>query len=316
MDTSTETTADISETPEIPETSETPDILDTPEILDTPDTPDILDTPAEPPPYWPDDWRENYAKGDPKILNRLKRFDSPKAAIDSFFAADKKLSSGLHKMALPDNATPEQLAEWRSTAGIPDSAAGYLEHLALNDGLLIGDDDAPIVGEFLETAHEANMTPAQVSRAINWFFETQEAQAEQQRTSDDANRARFDDELRQEWGTMYRRNLAAVKGLLAGAPEEVSNGIIGGRLADGTPIGNHPATLRWLANLAMEINPAATVVPGAGTNSVGQIESEIAAIEKRMGGDKKERDAYFKDEAAQARYRDLITARDRIGARR
>lgn len=265
--------------------------------------------------YWPIDWREKYANGDEKVLNRLKRFDSPKAAIDSFFAFDKKLSSGAMRSVLPENATDEQKSQWREENGIPADHAGYAEKLQLADGLVIGEQDTPMIADFFEAAHKSNMTPAQVSQAINWYYDSQERQLAAIQERDDGNRKVWDDELRAEWGDTYRRNLAAINGLLGSAPKDVQEGFMGGRLADGTPIGNHPGVLRWLANMALEVNPAATVVPGAGTNSMSQIDSEISAIEKRMGGTKEERDSYFKDEKAQARYRDLITARDKLQAK-
>ena len=86
---------------------------------------------------------------------------------------------------------------------------------------------------------------------------------------------------------------------------------MGGRLADGTKIGNNPNLIKFFVNKALDENPAATIVPG-GNTSAETIDTEIKALEKRMGED---RQAWFKDEAAQKRYQQLIDARDKLAAR-
>ena len=65
-----------------------------------------------------------------------------------------------------------------------------------------------------------------------------------------------------------------------------------------------------MADWARKLNPAATVVPN-NANPMQAIESEIAGLEDKMGTDE-----WFKDEAAQQRYRDLISARDNLKQQR
>ena len=268
------------------------------------------DTPTEP--RWPEDWRETYAKGNDKLLARLARFNSPTDVVDSFFAAEKKLSSGKYKSPLPNNPSPEQLSEWRQQNGIPDNPVEYFEKLQLQPGMVVGDDDLPNLNEFFTVAQSANMTPDQVSKAVDWFFAGKEAEVASRIASDKEAQFNAEEELRIEWGPMYKRNLAAINGLLSDAPPEAREGLLGGRLADGTPIGNSPEMLRWLAGLAIELNPAATVVPGAGTYSMDSIEQELASIHDRMAND---RDGYFKDERMQKRYGELLSARERLNGK-
>jgi hypothetical protein len=256
---------------------------------------------------WPDDWREQYAGQDEKLLKRLQRYASPKAALDALVSAQDKIRSGALKASLPDNPTDEQMKQWREENGIPEKPSEY--DVSLPDGLVIGEQDKPLVDGFLEAAHKAHMQPAQVKQALSWYFSEQERLINEVAQRDNETRKVAEDELRQEWGAEFRQNINLVSGLLDGAPAGVKENLMNARLADGSLLGNSPQVLRYLTGLARELNPMGTVVPGAGVNSVSAIESEIAGLEKRMRDD---RANYFKDEKAQARYRELITARDRF----
>ena len=83
------------------------------------------------------------------------------------------------------------------------------------------------------------------------------------------------------------------------------------RLPDGTALFNNPDVVRGFISMAREINPAGVVVPAGGGDPVKSVNEEIAEIEKIMGTK-----AYIKDEAKQARYRELIDARDKLQARK
>jgi hypothetical protein len=260
--------------------------------------------------YWPDDWRETYAGENADVLKKLSKFTSPKAVLDSYLALEKKLGSKASPVEPPPNATEEQMAAWREQMGLPKEATEYQESLK---NLPILDADKPMIEDFLNNALGANLSKEQVAKTLGWFYNERQKKSEEfiqnQYNRDSEDRENYDKMLRQDWGAAYSRNKAAIAGLLPEMPEELQDLINVGRLPDGTRVGNNPAVLSWLANTAMELNPTATVVPGGSGNSMAQIDSEIASIEKRMRDD---RDNYFKDSAAQQRYLDLITARDNM----
>src|SRR3990167_11368320 len=78
-------------------------------------------TPAKPPaPSWDDGWREKIAGTDEKLLKRLERYPSVKAATDALIEAQTKIRSGEVKFTLKDSATPEEIATWRKDNGIPE----------------------------------------------------------------------------------------------------------------------------------------------------------------------------------------------------
>jgi hypothetical protein len=229
---------------------------------------------------------------------------------DALIAAQNKIASGSLKTALPADPTPEQLTEWRAENGIPESPDKY--DTTLPDGMTIGEFDKPIVDEFVKSAHEQNLTPGQVKSTLAWYFKNQEQQLAELRQSDAAFSSESTEALRQEWGSEYRLNMNLVDGLLSQAPEGGKDLLLGARLADGTPLGSNPKILRFLANLAREVNPTATVVHGSGTNAVQAIESELASITKLMGDRTSE---YWKGPNSakmQARYRELVTVQDKV----
>lgn len=297
-----------------PPAGDTPPPGNTPPAGDTPppgNTPPAGDTPPPggdipPASYWPEDWREKYANGDEKLLKGLQKFDSPKAVIDAYNSLQRKVSSGGMKSTKPKDATPEVLAAWRAENGIPEKPADY--DTSLPDGLVIGESDKPLIEGFLNAAHETDMSPEQVKKALSWYYTEQERQIEELQQNDLSLKKENEDALRVEWGKDYRRNINMISNMLDAAPAGVKDKLLGGRLSDGTPIGSSPEVLRWLVGVSLELNPAATVVPGAGPNAAGAIDAEITTIEKRMAEDRK---GYFKDQAMQDRYRQLLEARER-----
>lgn len=254
---------------------------------------------------WGDDWRQRMAANDDKALKRLERFNSPEDIFRSYRALEQRLSSGELKSALPKDAKPEEIAKWRAENGVPEAPDKY--DLTFENGLVIGEADKPIIDAFLKDAHGVNMTTDQAKGAIKWYYSELERQAGEQAETDKRVTQEAQDALRGKWGNEYRGNMNRAHALLDTAPSGVKDKLLQGRLADGTPIGSSVEVLEFLAALAREINPVGTVVPGAGANMVSAIEDEIKAIEKTMRTDRK---AYNKDEAMQARYRELLGARD------
>lgn len=257
---------------------------------------------------WGDGWRDQLSAGDEKAAARLQRFDSPEAIWRSYRAMEQRMSSGELRSALPKDAKPEEVTKWRQENGIPESPDKY--NLTFEDGLVIGDEDKPIIDGFLKSAHTANMTGEQVKGALSWYYGEVERQSSEREAADKKVQTETEDALRGKWGNDYRTNLNRINALLDTAPTGLKDAFLHGRLADGTPIGSSAGMLEFMALLSRQINPVGTVVPGAGANMGNAIADEITKIEKVMREDRK---AYNKDEAMQARYRELLSARERLG---
>lgn len=249
-----------------------------------------------------DDWRSRLAGDDEKLLGFLGRYQSEKAFVEAA-KKDRDAVRSKQTLKLPDNPTETELAEYRKEHGIPETAEGYYEKLA--DGLVVGDDDKPFVDKFMAEMHGAHAPPAMVNAALDAYYGIVEEQAEQQAQAARELEQASVEELREEWGQDYKRNLNIVTGFLDGLPETVADVFRNGKDSGGLPLGNNAAVIRWLTGLALEQNPIATVVPGAGANQASAIADELAEIRKVMAND---RARYNKDEAMQARYRELLGA--------
>ena len=85
-----------------------------------------------------------------------------------------------------------------------------------------------------------------------------------------------------------------------------------GYLADRTPIRASPDAWKWLVQMEREINPAATVVPGATGDPGKSVEGELIELKKEMANTN---GPYWKGpeaEKKQARYRQLLDVHERL----
>ena len=258
-------------------------------------------------PKWPDNWREQIAGDDAKALKQLGRYASPEDIWKKARQFETRLSSGELRSALPKEATDEDVAAWRKENGIPEAPAGY----DLGD-MKIAEEDRPIVDGFLASAHAVNATPEQAKALVGWYYAEYERQAQEQEERDAQAKDAVDAALRDEWGGNFRREMNMVNGLLAQAPEAVQNDLMAGRMPDGTPIGSSPEVLKWLASLAHEMNPAGTLVPNTGGDTLKSVESRIEEIEGFMRSNRRE---YNRNEKMQAELRELYGAREKLKER-
>ena len=285
-----------------------------------PADPPASDPPADPPAdpakgYWPEDWRVKAAKGDEKRQKRLERYASPDAVFDALDQVQAKISKGEMKVVapLPENATPEQIAAWRADNGIPESPDKY--DVTIAEGHVWGEADKPLIDSFAKAAHEANMTPAAVKSALKWYGNLQAQQVEQTQNADAQFKKDNVDELREEWGGEYRVNVRIVEEFFDGLPDGLGEVLLNARDANGRQLAANAKMIRWAAQQQREANPYTTVMPGAGVNSMQAMEGEITKL-KTMMADKS--GPYWKGPEAdkhQARYRDLLTAKERAGKR-
>ena len=269
--------------------------------------PTPTDTPTDAPTEsaWPDNWRQMYAGEDEKKLSQLSRYASPEAAFDGLIATKTKLSSGEYKSTspYPEKGTEEEQNAWRENNGIPLKAEEY------EFASTIPEEDKQYIEDFKEYAHEKNIPKNYANEFVDFLVSQEEKILADGEAEDETFRQESEDKLRVEWGADYRRNLNIINGLFDTAPEGVKDLIFNGRLADGKPIGSHPDVLRYFVDLALQINPVATVVGTSGGNVMSSIDDELEQINNTM---KNEPSKYYKDEKMQARWRELTAAKERM----
>lgn len=269
------------------------------------------DPPAGAPPSDPPatDWRVDLAGEDKELLGFLGRYHSKDAALKAIKKQHDDIRSGKYRKPLGDDPSDDEMAAYRKDFGVPEKPEGYLEKLP--DGLVVGDDDKPAVGKFLEKMHGANAPKGVADAALSAYYEIVDEQLAAVSEATAQAKRSCEDELRTEWGADYRRNDNVLQNFVGSLPEPVRDAFDKGTGPDGIPLGFNPEVRRWLVGLALAENPLATLVPGAGANAGQSINDEIASIEKVMRTNRSE---YNRDTKMQERLRDLYTARDKMKA--
>jgi hypothetical protein len=135
----------------------------------------------------------------------------------------------------PENATDQQVAEWRAEHGVPDEPDGY-EPPAV-EGIQW---DADALNPILEIAHGHNLPKQAVADALAAYAERiQEQRAEIKRL--DAENAKA---VR---STFSEAEIAAVKAAAKAMPGELRTMLNTARLPDGSRLVNQPEVLRMIA---------------------------------------------------------------------
>lgn len=276
------------------------------------DAQNVLNAPEKQPPAvpqtFPDDWRDRLAGDDAKYRKQLERYASPEALAKAHRELQAKLSSGELKAAkLPEKPTDEELASWRKENNVPEKPDAYLE--GLPSGIVFDDADKERVNSFLSDMHGKNVSKEHVQAAIEWNQRQIEQEMVARHERNMTAQRSTEDELRQEWGPEYRRNINLINGMLEGLPQDSKELFLGAQTADGVSIFNNPGVAKFFVDLARQINPVGTVVPGA--SNVSAIDTEIEQIEKVM---KENRTAYNKDTKMQERYMQLLEAKERFAS--
>lgn len=270
---------------------------------------------------WPEKWRDEFSGGDEKLAARFGRYNSPKDVAAALVAAQNKIAEGGVKAPLQKDATPDQLTAWRKENGIPEKPEEYFGQLKLKDGMVIGDDDKPIIEAFLKVAHSQNMAPGVASAAVDWYYDELDRQTELRAAGDKKAALDAEDALRKEWGTNYRQVKNVMDSFLDSMPEGIREGFKRGRLADGTPLLASAPVMSWLAQQASSLNPAGIIVTADGATMASSIDDEIKTIEGWMKAapGSAEYKKYWSDDKVsgpKGRYYQLLQAREKAQAQK
>lgn len=265
---------------------------------------------------------KHYAAGDEKAykkeLTRLERINDYKSVWGMYRDLEAKFSQGGLVKIPGKDAKPEEREAFAKQLGWTEKPEEMIGQIKLEDGMVIGDADKPMLTNFLSAVHGATSAQDFASKATAWYYKSQEEAAAIQDEVDDTFRREAERALKEEHGAAFKRKTNAVASLFATAPggadvknpDSLFSRLVGGRTADGKIIGNDPVVMNWLISLVNEVNPAATVVEDGNQSGV-TIDTELAEIQKLRTTDRRK---YFSDEV-QARERELLEAKSKIQAR-
>jgi hypothetical protein len=259
------------------------------------------------------DWRSRIAGDDKAYLKTLDRYTDENAYFKATRELHGKVSAGQLKAPaspFPDKGTPEEQKAWREAQGVPLDVKDY--KVELPEGLVLAENDKAGAERLAAFAHKNNWTPQQYNGVLAAYYDQVDF-ANNKRVEADAQ---FHDEadaaLRDVWkGIDYKRNTQAIRNMLEAAPKGLEERLFGGRTADGRLIGDDPEVLKWMAGLALDLNPAASLLPTGAQNPQG-LASEL---EKIRSFRKSDPDGYERDKGMQARELELIEAQQKMASR-
>lgn len=228
---------------------------------------------------------KRWAGDDKAKLNSL-RYKSLDDTFKALVEAKQRIRDGSVKKPLGENATPEEVAEYRAANGIPETHEDYLKDLP--DGLVIGDADKPIFDSVMKRLHAKNADPAIAKDLVSWYYQHQQEREAAEFEANENARTVTEDTLTQEWGAEFTANKNIIANIVAGMPKElVGEGdepgpLFTAQLPDGTQLMNHPAMLRALAELGRKVHSPTTLTT-QGDPQGKSIDDRIAELQKMAG---------------------------------
>jgi len=265
---------------------------------------------------WGDGWRNQLAAGSTdldKELKQLERFEAPDQIYKSWRELNSKITSGEMRTKLADEPSEKELAQWRKDNAIPATPEDYA--ITMPEGRDPPADDDAFLKAMLKSMHDTNSSQAQVDATITTFYAEVDRQQDAVAEVEKKAEAATEDQLRKDWGEDYRVNKSIAEANLARAPEGFRDRFMNGYMEDGTLIRADVDAWKWLVQNERDINPMATVVPGAQGDGGKAAAAELVELRALMKNDNSK---YWKGEEApqlQERYRELTDAASRLKAK-
>lgn len=251
-------------------------------------------TPASPTPSpestWPADWRTKgmveagISPDDVKAKGLLDRYTSPGDIIKKMMEQEKLIRSGELKKPLTKDSKPEEVAAYRKENNIPETPDKY--DLTLDDGLVIGEADKPIVTGILKAMHEQNISNDTAKKVLSAYYSQEKAFLTQFEGIKADYGKKQDEALRASWGKEYTVNENGFNNYLNTFSEETRSILADANDSNGMPLMKNAAFKRDMLLQARIINPQDIVVNPSGTSNMSSVQDEIAAIKKEMSDPK------------------------------
>lgn len=278
-------------------------------------------TGKEPPTALPENWRTLAAGGDKDVetlLGRYKSLTDVGAALKNMRAELSKKGQGAKTEPPGDDATDEEKAEWRKANGIPEKPEDYGNALKLPEGMVLGEADKPVADSFFKAAHAKGMPQSVVNGALEWYFQHKEANEIARQNADAETFDATTAALREEWGAAdFKRNQNAIMSTIGSTfgkyGDDLFDQFTHARLPDGTRLGDSAEVMRALADIALQVDPGARIMPADVAATGKSIASRKADIETMM---RDQPDKYWADNKVQEEYRNILDAEARLASRR
>lgn len=206
------------------------------------------------------DWRLSLAGEDTKSIELLSRYKEPGDFLKAHTELRQKLSERPSVARLDDDATPEQIAEYRRALGVSDvsedaDASAYMDAIgvAMPEGYEASELESALVQDFAKQAYDRGYDPRFAKEAVSWFFENQAANQEAVNTQAHELAETWKSELRSELGREYEPTVTVANSFLKQElPDKASQlALLNSMHPDGGRLGDHPAFIKMMAAAAM-----------------------------------------------------------------
>lgn len=244
------------------------------------------------------DWasvRDFFAGDDEKFAKQLGRYKTVGDAAEGWRNAIKGAQQKQQPLTLAENATDEQIAEFRTALGLPEEAKDY--PVSYSEGFEANDIDKGILTSMQETLHKNSGDPRTAQMMVQWYEDNQ-AQIQQDRNAEMVKvRDETQQTLRNEYGADYDGNIAAVSELMKSQlGEDGLSEILEMRFEDGTFLQDHMPFVKMMVNLSTEYYGSTSVVSGDVETTMKSIDEQIEELRKLQFDDSEK---YYSDETQQ-----------------
>jgi len=266
-----------------------------------------------------DDWRAKYASGDVKKIEALSRYKSEIDWANSWFEQRAALAKRAEPVKLGDNATPEQVAEYRKGLGVPEVPSdakpeAFLEayKIKVPDGYEASDAEMGLLGDYAKLAYEQGSDPRSVKAATDFFFQQQAASQQALNQINVDRQKEWQSQLRSELGKDYDASVAAAEAYfekLVDGDQQLKAVLSRAQLPGGGFIGDHPVFVKLVADLALQNGYSDRIESNVMESGGQSLRDQQAAIEKLMSTDT----GKYNDPATQARLSKILELRLKRG---
>lgn len=207
------------------------------------------------------DWRALLAGEDAKALETISRYKTPGEFTKAFLEQRSALAKKSEPVKLADNATPEQIAEYRKGLGVPELAKDapaekVLEAYGIKipDGYQASEVEKGMLGDYAKLAYEQGHSPREVKAATDFFFKQQAANAQAINAINVTKQKEWTGALKDELAKDYEPMIAAGEtylNQLFGDDQEAKNVMLNASLPGGGKLGDHPQFIKMAIDLAL-----------------------------------------------------------------
>lgn len=307
-----ETPVDVAATPEA-----TP--ADAPDLKVVADpVVDVTDTPAAD----VNDWRKQVAGDDEKRMKALERYPDL-ASYDKAFRDTQTALRDSGRVKVPGkDATPEEIAEFGKTLGVPDSPDKYEITVQPPEGLEVGEADQAVLKGAIAKLHAKggfSATPEVANLAHEVYYEMMEEQASQMAAAAELKKQATQKNLKTDWGSEFKINMAyASNAITSYFNADSAEDVLQIPLADGSRLGDNEQFVRAMANAgrATSEDPAFLQTLTGGDMSGDALDAEIAKVKAwRTSGDKADQKRYQEASQPGGKLQQLLARKERVSSR-